>query len=298
MTRSIVTGGAGFIGSHIVEKLLNLKHKVICIDNEYSDNDQFYWNEKAINHKLDITNIDKIKYLFTGVDYVFHCAAESRIGPAIENPTNATNINVIGTCNILQCAREKKVKRVVYSSTSSGYGNNDCPNIESQPDDCLNPYSVSKIAGEKLCKMYTDLFELPTIILRYFNVYGERAPQKGQYCPVIGIFLRQKEASQKLTIVGDGSQRRDFIYVGDVAEANILAATTKVSPEYLGQVFNVGNGKNISIQEIADLISNDQTYIPQRKGEVFQNLANIEKIKDVLEWEPKTSVWDWIQSKK
>lgn len=298
MIKSIVTGGAGFIGSHIVEKLISLNHHVICIDNEYSDNDSFYWNKKAENHKIDITEINSIRPLFKGVDFVFHCAAESRIGPAIENPTNATFINVVGTCNVLQCARENKIKKVIYSSTSSGYGNNDCPNIETQPDDCLNPYSVSKIAGEKLCKMYSNLFELPTIVLRYFNVYGERAPQRGQYCPVIGIFLRQNQAKQKLTIVGDGSQRRDFVYVGDVAEANIKAATTQISTNYFGEVFNVGNGKNISIQEIADLISKDQTFIPQREGEVFQNLANIEKIKNVLGWEPSITVEEWIKKNK
>ena len=296
MPTSIVTGGAGFIGSHIVDKLINLNHKVICIDNEYSDNDQFYWNDKSDNHKLDILNIDSIKNLFQNVDYVFHCAAESRIGPAIENPLNATKINVIGTCNILQCAREFNIQKVVYSSTSSGYGNNKCPNVETQRDDCLNPYSVSKIAGEKLCKMYSELFGLPTIIFRYFNVYGERAPQKGQYCPVIGIFLRQKKAGKKLTIVGDGNQRRDFIYVGDVAEANVLAALKDVKSDYFGTNFNIGYGENVSIKEIADLISKDQVFIPPRIGEVEQNLANIDKVIDILGWRPKVSVEQWIKS--
>jgi len=296
MPTSIVTGGAGFIGSHIIDKLINLNHKVICIDNQSSNNEKFYWNEKSDNHKLDILNIDSIKFLFKDVDYVFHCAAESRIVPAIENPVNATKINVIGTCNVLQCAREFNVKKVIYSSTSSGYGNNECPNVETQGDDCLNPYSVSKIAGEKLCKMYSDFFGLPTIIFRYFNVYGERAPQKGQYCPVIGIFLRQKKAGQKLTIVGNGTQRRDFVYVGDVAEANILAALKDIRSEYYGTNFNIGYGENISINEIANLISKDQVFIPPRKGEVKNNLANINKANDILGWIPKVSVENWIKS--
>ena len=298
MTRSIVTGGAGFIGSHIVEKLIELKHDVICIDNEYADNDNFYRNDKAENYKLNILDINSIKGLFKNVDYVFHCAAESRIVTAIQNPLHATNVNVIGTCNILQCAREHQIKRVIYSSTSSGYGNNKCPNIETQNDDCLNPYSVSKIAGEKLCKMYSDLFNLPTIIFRYFNVYGERAPQKGQYNPVIGIFLRQKKAGEKLTIVGDGKQRRDFVYVGDVAEANILAAIKDIDPQYFGSVFNIGYGRNISINEIADLISKQQVYIAKREGEVDENLADISKSKDILGWVPKVSVEEWIKTQQ
>ena len=164
MTTSLVTGGAGFIGSHIVDKLISKNHNVICIDNEYSDNDQFYWNSKATNINIDITDKNLNKDIFKGVDYIFHCAAEARIGTAIENPVNTVNINTLGTCKILQLAREFNIKRVVYSSTSSAYGTNTCPNIESQPDDCLNPYSVSKVAGEKLCKMYSDLYNLPTII--------------------------------------------------------------------------------------------------------------------------------------
>jgi len=296
MIRSLVTGGAGFIGSHIIDKLINLNHEVICIDNEYADNEMFHWNKDAKNYKLDILEIESIKDLFKNVDYVFHCAAESRIGPAIENPINATRINVIGTCNILQCARENNIKKVIYSSTSSGYGNNECPNVETQIDDCLNPYSVSKIAGEKLCKMYSELFELPTIIFRYFNVYGERAPQKGQYCPVIGIFLRQNKADQKLTIVGDGSQRRDFVYVGDVADANIIAAIKDIDSKYYGTNFNIGSGYNISIREIANFISQDQVFIPKRKGEVQQNLANIKKSINVLGWKPKVSVEEWVKS--
>ena len=144
--------------------------------------------------------------------------------------------------------------------------------------------------------MYSDFFGLPTIVFRYFNVYGERAPQKGQYCPVIGIFLRQKKAGQQLTIVGNGTQRRDFVYVGDVAEANILAALKDIRSEYYGTNFNIGYGKNISINEIAEFISKDQVFIPPRKGEVENNLANINKAADILGWIPKVSVENWIKS--
>jgi UDP-glucose 4-epimerase len=237
--------------------------------------------------------------LYDGIDYVFHCAAEAKIGSSIENPVNAMNINAVGTCTVLQCAREAGVKKVMYSSTASAYGNNDFPNVETQPDDCLNPYSVSKVAGEKLCKMYTNLYELPTIIFRYFNVYGERAPKTGQYAPVIGIFLRQYAAEQALTIVGDGKQRRDFVYVGDVANANIMAATLDLNLEHYGQVYNVGTGKNYSVNELAAMVSKNTINISPRPGEVRISLANISKIKNVFGWEPKTSIQEWIiQNKK
>ena len=295
MIKSLVTGGAGFIGSNLVDRLIKLGHEVVCIDNEYADNEFFYWNKKAKNFKVDITKYSEIKNLFKSIDYVFHLAAESRIGPAIENPLKTFDINILGTSNILQCSRENNVKRLIYSSTSSGYGLNTLPNIETQPDDCLNPYSVSKISAEKICKMYSDFYNLPTIIFRYFNVYGERAPSKGQYAPVIGIFLRQKEAGQKLTIIGDGEQKRDFVYVGDVVEANISAALKPIDKKFFGQIFNVGSGKNISINSIAKMISHRIKYLPERKGEAKATLADIKKINLILGWYPKMSLENWIK---
>jgi len=296
MTISIVTGGAGFIGSHIVEKLKELDHMVVVIDNEYSDNDNFHWRKDTLNVNIDITDYKALKKAFTGADYIFHLAAEARIGPAIENPVNALNINTMGTCNVLQCAREVGAKKVLYSSTSSGYGLNEAPNIETQPDDCLNPYSVSKIAGEKLCKMYTDLYGLNTIIFRYFNVFGERAPRKGQYAPVTGIFLRQKAAGEPLTIVGDGEQRRDYIYVKDVANANVMAAISNPDDDAYGQVYNIGSGKNYSVNEIASFISDDTINIPPRIGEARNSLANIDKIKKTFAWKPEIDVEEWIKT--
>ena len=296
MTISIVTGGAGFIGSHIVEKLKRLEHMVVVIDNEYSDNDNFHWRKDTLNVNIDITDYKALKKACTGADYIFHLAAEARIGPAIENPVNALNINTIGTCNVLQCAREVGAKKVLYSSTSSGYGLNEAPNIETQPDDCLNPYSVSKIAGEKLCKMYTDLYGLNTIIFRYFNVFGERAPRKGQYAPVTGIFLRQKAAGEPLTIVGDGEQRRDYIYVQDVANANVMAAISNPDDDAYGQVYNVGSGKNYSVNEIASFISDDTINIPPRVGEARNSLANIDKIQKTYAWKPQIDIEEWIKT--
>ena len=297
MTKSLVTGGAGFIGSNLVDTLLELGHEVVCVDNESAEsNEEFYWNPKAYNVKADIVDYTAMKNCMTGIDYVFHLAAESRIQPAILNPIEAVTKNCVGTCTILQAAREIGVKQVIYSSTSSGYGFNEPPNNEEQPDDCLNPYSVSKVAGEKLCKMYTNLFGLKTISFRYFNVYGERQPLKGQYAPVIGIFLRQRAADESLTIVGDGEQRRDFTHVSDVVQANILAATKDIDEEFYGTLFNVGNGQNYSINEIADKISDNQVNIPPRIGEARTTLANNNKLKSVLGWEPKVNLMEWIES--
>ena len=292
---SLVTGGAGFIGSNLVDYLLKQGHEVICVDNESAEcNDKFYWNDKACNIIGDITDYKFIKNLFTEVDYVFHLAAESRLQPAIKNPIEAVYKNCVGTTTILQCAREAKVKRFVYSSTSSGYGFNPSPNVETQPDDCLNPYSASKVAAEKFCKMYSDLYGLETVVLRYFNVFGERSPRRGQYAPVIGIFDRQRLSGEALTIVGDGTQRRDFIYVGDVAKANLIAAEATLDKKYFGQVFNIGSGINYSVQEIADAISDNQTYIPKREGEMETTWSNIEKASEILGWKPEVDVLEWI----
>ena len=295
MPHSLVTGGAGFIGSNLVDTLLEKGHDVTCVDNEHSDaHDQFYWNPKAWNVKGDIRDYDLMKELMGGVDYVFHLAAEARIQPAILNPIEAVSINCVGTTTVLQVARECGVKRVMYSSTSSGYGMNKSPNVETDPDDCLNPYSVTKVAGEKLCKMYTQLYGLQTVCFRYFNVYGERQPLRGQYAPVIGIFQRQKDAGEPLTIVGDGSQKRDFIHVKDVARANYLASIMPLKG-HAGEVFNVGSGKCVSVQSIADAISDNQTYIPKRPGEMDVTFANISKIANVLGWMPEIDVLDWIK---
>ena len=293
---SLVTGGAGFIGSNLVDYLIKQGHEVICIDNESAEcNDKFYWNNSACNIIGDITDYSFMKNCFTEVDYVFHLAAESRLQPAIKNPIEAVYKNCVGTTTILQCAREAGVKRFVYSSTSSGYGFNSSPNVETQPDDCLNPYSASKVAAEKFCKMYSDLYGLETVVLRYFNVFGERSPTRGQYAPVIGIFDRQKKNDEPLTIVGDGTQRRDFIYVGDVAKANLIAAEASLDKKYFGQVFNIGSGVNYSVQQIADAISDNQTYIPKREGEMETTWSNIDKASKILNWKPEVDVLEWIK---
>jgi len=295
MTKSLVTGGCGFIGSHIVDYLAELGQEVVVVDNRSANNDQFYTTPGVEYLNADITDYSAMSAAMEDVDYVFHLAAESRLQPAIENPIDAVTRNCVGTTVMLQAAREAGVLRFVYSSTSSGYGNNPAPSVETQPDDCLNPYSASKIAAEKFCKMYYDLYGLETVSLRYFNVFGDRSPTRGQYAPVIGIFERQKAAGEPLTIVGDGSQKRDFVYVGDVARANYLASVMPLH-EHIGEVFNVGSGKNYSIKEIANEISNFHTHIPKRSGEMETTLANIDKIKSVIGWKPEVDVLEWIKN--
>jgi UDP-glucose 4-epimerase len=293
--KCLVTGGAGFIGSHIVDSLLAKGHEVVVIDNESSEvHDHFYFNDKATYHKLDIADYQATRSVYDGVDYVFHCAAESRIQPAILNPLLAIRTNTLGTGTVLQCSREASVKKIMYSSTSSGYGLvNEPPLNETMPDDCLNPYSVSKVSGEKLCKMYNDLFGVKTVIFRYFNVYGHREPLKGPYAPVVGLFLRQHRAGQPLTIVPDGTQRRDFTHVEDVVQANLLAM--EVDHEHYGEVFNVGTGTNHSVLELAAMISDNTVEVEPRIGEAYITLANNQKIRDVLGWAPTKHIGDYVK---
>ena len=290
--RAIVTGGCGFIGSHLVDRLVTEGWDVIVIDNETADaNDVFFKNHKAKYFKYDVCS-HSARELFVGVDYVFHLAAESRIGPCIEDPMIACSTNVLGTCNLLEAARENGVKRFVYSSTSACYGLSDqIPMSEDLPLDNLNPYSTSKLAGEDLCNMYTKLYGLETVSLRYFNVFGERMPETGQYAPVIAIFQRQIRSGNKMTIVGDGLQQRDFVYVKDVVDANMKAAFC--GSDYCGTAYNVGSGENISVLEIAKLLDKDYEHIPPRDGEARTTKADIAKISQIG-WKPTVNVVDWI----
>jgi UDP-glucose 4-epimerase len=289
----LVTGGAGFIGSNLVDKLIELGHKVICIDNESAEcHEQFYWNPKANNYKYDICDYEKIAHLFNGIDYVFHVASDARIQPAILNPRKSIESNAVGTANVIELARINKVKRFIYSSTSSAYGKKAIlPNVETQPSDPLTPYSTAKVFGENLARVYYNLYGLETVSLRYFNVYGDRQPLKGQYAPVIGLFLKQNEEGKPLTVVGDGSQRRDFTHISDVVQANILASEIK---DGFGEVYNIGYGNNYSILDIANMISNDIKFIPSRVGEVQETLASNEKFKELTGWIPKVPLTEWL----
>tara|TARA_R110000851_G_scaffold48370_5_gene117010 strand:- start:1127 stop:2017 length:891 start_codon:yes stop_codon:yes gene_type:complete len=294
--KMLVTGGAGFIGSNLVDQLLKEGNEVVVIDNEFSDaHEQFYWNDRCDNYKYDIRDYDKIEPLFKDVDFVFHLAAESRIQPSIVSPIESVHINVVGTCNVLQASRVNGVKRVMYSSTSSAYGlKNSLPLKEDMVKDCLNPYSVSKTAGEELCRMYTKLFGLETITFRYFNVYGERQPIKGQYAPVVGLFLRQKKNGEPMTVVGDGLQTRDYTHVSDVVKANILASQCSTG---FGEVYNIGTGLQTSVMDLVDMIGGPSIHLPERLGESRHTQADITKSKSVLKWSPTVHLKTWIIDK-
>jgi|TARA_R100001163_G_C5044864_1_gene182306 UDP-glucose 4-epimerase len=298
MSKALVTGGAGFIGSNLVDRLIDLYDEIVVIDNLSSEtNEKFYFAKHTHikYYELDICDYENTRRLYNDVDVVFHLAAESRIQPTLNNPILAANTNTVGTCTVLQCSKEAGVKRVIYSSTSSGYGlKNTIPLDESMTDDCLNPYSVTKVAGEKLCKMYYDLYGLETVVFRYFNVYGERHPIKGQYAPVIGIFIRQKNDGEKLTIVGNGEKTRDFTHVYDIVEGNILASNLE-NKKPVGQLINLGTGKNYSILDVAKLVGGEYTFIKDRLGEAQDTKANNSKAKDLLGWRPKIKLEDWIK---
>jgi len=299
MQRVIVTGGSGFIGSHIVDQLVNDGYNVTVIDNESAEcNNEFYYNDKASYYKYDIEDYDLIEPLFKGVSYVFHLAAESRIQPTLDRPVKACMTNIIGTCNILEASRRNDIKRVMYSSTSSAYGlKNKIPLKETMGRDCLNPYSVTKAGAEDLCKMYYTLYGLETVIFRYFNVYGERQPLKGQYAPVVGLFLEMKKAGKPMTVVGDGLQTRDYTYVKDVVEANILAMNSN-NKKILAEIFNVGTGTNHSVLDLVDMIEGEHIHLPVRLGEAQDTLADNNKLITMLNWQPKETIDNWIQKYK
>jgi UDP-glucose 4-epimerase len=291
----IVTGGCGFIGSHIVDKLLNLNYDVHVIDDlSASENEKFYFNEKAIYHKVSICDIDIMESIFENAEYVFHLAAESRIQPAIQNPHRAYSVNVMGTLNVLNLSKKYKIKRVIYSSTSSVYGlTKNLPTTENNEIDCLNPYSHSKFLGEELFRYYKKVYGVESVIFRYFNVFGERSPSKGQYAPVVGIFLNQFKKNEPLSIVGDGEKKRDFIHVSDIADINIKAML--YDNNLSSKVINVGFGKNFSIKYIAGMISKDHIHIAPREGEADNTLADISTLKSLFNFVPQNDIISWIK---
>tara|TARA_R110000824_G_scaffold376871_1_gene567995 strand:- start:186 stop:1076 length:891 start_codon:yes stop_codon:yes gene_type:complete len=286
----LVTGGAGFIGSNLVDELINQGHEVVCVD----WNGEGYWNENASNWIWDICDSEKMNIIMKDIDAVFHLAAEVKIQETMADPIKCYNTNVIGTSVVLEAARKHGVKNVVLSSTSAIYKCEWLIQPEGSAEDpSLNPYASSKKSAEDLCKLYSTCYGLNTTILRYFNVYGNRQHTEGQYSPVLGIFMRQKDENKPLTITGDGSQRRDFVHVSDVVNANILASQNFEKP---GEIYNVGSGKNHSVQEIADMICPIQTYIDKRKGEIQSTQSIIDKIKSDLNWAPEVSLEEWLQN--
>lgn len=293
---SLVTGGCGFIGSHIVDKLVSLGHEVRVIDDlSARENENFYYNDQAEYWNYDIAK-DDCGLIFKNVDYVFHLAARSRIQPTIGSPNECFEVNVVGTQRVLEWSRLNSIKRLIYSGTSSLYGKqNTIPFAPNMPADCLNPYSMSKWMGEQVCKLYNQLYSVPSIVLRYFNVYGPREPLKGEYAPVVGLFKRQVASGQPMTIVSPGTQRRDFTYIDDVVEANICAMKSSTLDIPFG-IYNVGTGKNYSMFELAEIIQSgpEISFMPERPAEVKETLADIESTMRDLSWFPNFKLEDKI----
>lgn len=287
-----MTGGAGFIGSNLVDELLKRGDEVLVLDN-LSTGKKENLNPQAKFIKADITNLAEINSHFKGIDYVFHLAALPRVQLSIEEPLKTHNVNINGTLNVLWAAKEAGVKRLIYSASSSAYGNSDIlPLKEELLPKPISPYGLQKYVGEHYSRLFSLLYGLKTISLRYFNVYGPRMANEGAYVTVIAIFLQQKANGQKLTITGDGMQTRDFTYVGDVVEANILAA---ISPRVgRGEVINIGAGRNHSINEVAKIIGGEIEYLPPRI-EPHDTLADNSKAKELLGWEPKIDLDEGVK---
>src|SRR3990167_9400471 len=288
----LVTGGAGFIGSNLFDEMGRLCHRILVIVN-FSLGKKEYLNPKARFYKKNIRDYKAIKPIFKGVDCVFHLAAQPRIQPSIINPADSFDNNVLGTFNVLLAAKENKVPKLVYSASSSAYGDQKTlPLKEEMIVNVKNPYALFKYMGEEMCHLFHVLYGLPIVCLRYFNVYGERQSTKGAYATVIGIFLSQKKIGKALTIVGDGNQRRDFTYVKDVANANILAMK---SQKVIGRLINIGSGENYSVNEVAKMIDKKHIFIPPRSGETKVTLADISVAKKLLGWRPKVRLENWIE---
>jgi len=291
MSKSIVTGGCGFIGSHLVKRLVSLGHEVIVLDRVKPNTPC----EEATYYLQDLSeNYSKFIHLFDSVNNVFHLASDVSIPYCVEKPNESMYNNIVSSMNVLECSRVHNINKFILSSTSAVYGNTLFnPNYEHQQVQCLNTYSISKYSAEQLCQMYYNLYGLKTVIFRYFNVYGEGQHKTGQYAPVMSIFKRQRDNKEPLTVVEPGYQTRDFIHVNDIVHANILASQKDL--DKYGEVFNVGTGEGTDIQTIADLISDYQTSVPQRSGEVLHSKANTDKIKETLNWNYKIKVIDWIK---
>jgi len=285
----LVTGGAGFIGGHLSQRLIDRGYDVRVLDN-LSFGKREWVPAKAEFVEGDIRDIDTCHKVAQGVVGVFHCAAMSRSGPSMDAIDTCTQQNVVGTQNVLIAARDAKLRKLVYSGSSTFYGSQPAPHTENTPPDFLNFYGLSKAVGEQYCLLFNRIYDFPTVVLRYFNVYGPRQPQVGAYALVLGIFLRNWMDGKPLEIHGGGDQRRDFIHVHDIADANIAAFESDVR----GETFNVGSGTNISIKELADLITPDQIVMPRRAGDAMETLADISHIRAKLGWEPKVSFADGL----
>jgi len=288
----LVVGGAGFIGSHLANKLIDLKHNVIVLDN-LSTGKKENVNLKAKFVKADIRKLKQIIPHFKNIDGVFLLAALPQVEYSISHPSESNENNLNGTLNVLIASQKAKIKRIVYSSSSAIYGNpKKIPTKETSNINPLSPYALQKYVSEEYCRLFSLIHNLETVSLRYFNVYGSRMNNKGAYVNVISVFTNQLAKKQPLTITGDGKQTRDFVHISDVVKANILAMNSKKIKQ--GEVINIGSGKNYSINKIASIFSNKIKYIACRL-EPYKTLADISLAKNLLNWQPKVKLKQGIK---
>lgn len=294
----LVTGGAGFIGSHLVDYLIEKEHIVKVIDN-FSTSKKENCNSNATYYNIDLSNennLSLIKNAIKGVNGVFHLAAFPRVQESIDNPIVFEKNNTLSTVNILKACSEMKIKRLVYSSSSSVYGNSSkLPLKENDQVNPISPYAMQKYYGEVCCRVYSYIYNIETVSLRYFNVYGERQNLDSAYALVMSIFAKQRMNNLPLTIRGDGNQKRDFTHVSDIAKANLLAMQSKKIGS--GEVINIGNGNNRSVNEIAKMMGGPTKRIDPVM-EPRETLADNNKAKKLLKWKPSVIIEEWIPSYK
>jgi UDP-glucose 4-epimerase len=293
--KTLITGGAGFIGSHLVELLIGKGHEVMVVDNLLSGR---MVNLQAISGharfrfaNVDIRDTAALLPLFEGIDWVFHLAGLADLVPSIEIPSQYYSTNVTGTFNVLESARHCGVKRFLYAASSSSYGIPDVyPTPESASIRPQYPYALSKYMGEELVLHWASVYKLPAISLRLFNVFGTRSRTSGAYGAVFGVFLAQKLNGRPFTLVGDGTQTRDFTYVTDVAEAFLCAAESNLS----GEAMNVGSGNHHSVNRLVELLGGDVEYIPKRPGEPDCTFGDVAKIQHLLGWKARVTFEDGV----
>ena len=298
MKKVIVTGGAGFIGSHLVDSLIDKGVQVIVLDN-LSTGLQKNINKNSLLLKLDINKIDTTKLesqlfpmkYFKGVDTVFHLAATPQVQYSIENPTDNNNLESL--INMLELSKNIGVNRFIFSSSSAVYGNPVyTPIDENHPINPLSPYALHKLVGEQYCKLYSNIYNLDTVCLRYFNAYGDRMPSKGAYRSVISIFMEQHKNGQALNIVNDGEQKRDFVHVSDIVKANILSAES--TKKFNGEIYNVGTGNAFTVNEIASMFGGEKKY-GEKRIEPKNSIAENAKIDLDLNWSAKGDLNNWLK---
>lgn len=288
----VVTGGAGFIGSNLVDRLVGEGFDVHVVDNLVAGKKE-YVNSKATLHVADICDVEALNKIFSGAQYVFHLAALPRVQYSIEHPIEANKVNVDGTLNVFVAAQKNKVKRIIYSASSSAYGDQEkMPLTEDMLPSPKSPYGLHKHVGELYASVFFEVYGVETVSLRYFNVYGPRQSDEGAYALVIAKFLKQKKEGVPMTITGDGEQTRDFTHVKDIVNANILAMKSdKVGK---GEIINIGAGKNISVNKIAEIIGGEVEYVPARL-EPKHSLADASRAKNLLGWQPTVTIEDGIK---